>query len=55
MVHSVVALVFAEGCVVFGLMLFFLGAPFGEFLVFAVPSAAVIVLVGVGKARGLVA
>lgn len=41
--HTVIALAFAEACAVFGLLLFFLGASWVDFLMFAVPSIAVMV------------
>ncbi len=40
-VHTLIALSFAEACAVFGLLLFFVGASFTDFLMFAVPSVAV--------------
>jgi len=39
--HTFIALSFAEACAVFGLLLFFTGASFTDFLMFAVPSMAV--------------
>ncbi len=42
--HTVIALAFAEACAVFGLLLFFLGASWTDFLLFALPSIAVMVL-----------
>ncbi len=41
--YTVIALAFAEACAVFGLLLFFLGASWVDFLMFAVPSVAVMV------------
>ncbi|GIV17840.1 MAG: hypothetical protein KatS3mg022_3275 [Armatimonadota bacterium] len=41
--HTVIALAFAEACAVFGLLLFFLGSSRADFLMFAVPSVAVMV------------
>lgn len=42
--HTVIALAFAEACAVFGLLLFFLGASWTDFLLFAIPSIGVMVL-----------
>lgn len=42
--HTVIALAFAEACAVFGLLLSFLGASWTDFLRFAIPSVAVMVL-----------
>ncbi len=50
--YSVIALAFAEACAVFGLILFFLGAPFNELLMFIVPSAVVMLFVILPKGAG---
>lgn len=42
--HTVIALAFAEACAIFGLILFFLGASWTDFLMFALPSVAVMIL-----------
>ncbi|MCS6830744.1 MAG: hypothetical protein NZ749_08895 [bacterium] len=43
-IYTVIALAFAEACAIFGLLLFFLGASWTDFLLFALPSVAVMVL-----------
>ncbi len=43
--NTLISLALAEACAIVGLLMFFLGASYGEFLVFVVPSAVVMAVV----------